>query len=218
MEIVWDSRAPIPQQQQHDEDSRPDHRRRLGKLSLENCDNTLCFLEDFRVLVYKQHCTAVVNLNTHLREQHATPAKLRERIIEHFSRYDMAEPKDVKLPEQPADPIEELGLPLHGLKCKTCDFITINIDVMRTHCKKNHEQAWIGNTSLLYDCVNVQTFFCTGGLQKYFVVDLGEVEDKENLGDKRRLERRLAEFRLIQESVKQDLQILKDAVKTDRTG
>jgi hypothetical protein len=64
----------------------------------------------------------------------------------------------------------------------------------------------------------VQTFFRTEGLQKYFVVDLGEVEDKENLGDERRLERRLAEFQLTQESVKQDLQILKDAAKTDRTG
>jgi truncated hemoglobin YjbI len=64
----------------------------------------------------------------------------------------------------------------------------------------------------------VQTFFRTEGLQKYFVVDLGEVEDKENLGDERRLERRLAKFQLTQESVKQDLQILKDAAKTNRTG
>jgi hypothetical protein len=63
----------------------------------------------------------------------------------------------------------------------------------------------------------VQTFFRTGGLQKYFVVNLGEVEDKENLGDKRRLERQLAEFQLTQESVEQDLQILEDAAKTDRT-
>jgi hypothetical protein len=47
---------------------------------------------------------------------------------------------------------------------------------------------------------------------------LGEVEDEENLGDERRLERRLAEFRLTQESVEQDLQILEDAAKTDRTG
>jgi hypothetical protein len=218
MEFVWDSRTPTPQQQQHDEDSRPDHRRRLEKLSLENCNNTLCFLEDFRVLVCKQHCTAVVNLNTHLREQQATPAKLRGRIIEHFSRYDVTELKDVKLLEQPADLIEELGLPLHGLKCKTCDFITVNINVMRTHCKRIHEQAWIGNTSLLYDCVKVQTFFRTGDLQKYFVVNLGEVEDEENLGDERRLERRLAEFRLTQELVKEDLQVLEDAAKTDRTG
>jgi truncated hemoglobin YjbI len=64
----------------------------------------------------------------------------------------------------------------------------------------------------------VQTFFRTGGLQKYFVVNLGEVEDKENLGNERRLKRRLAEFQLTQESVKQDLQILEDAAKTDRTG
>jgi truncated hemoglobin YjbI len=64
----------------------------------------------------------------------------------------------------------------------------------------------------------VQTFFRTGGLQKYFVVNLGKVEDKENLGDKRRLKRQLAKFQLTQESVKQDLQILEDAVKTNRTG
>jgi hypothetical protein len=141
MEFVWDSRAPTLQQQQHDEDIRPNYCRRLEKLSLENCDNTLCFLEDFGVLVCKQYCTAVVNLNTHLQEQHATPAKLRKRIIKHFSRHNMAKPKNVKLPEQPADLIKELGLLLHGLKCKTCDFITVNINVMRTHCKKNHEQA-----------------------------------------------------------------------------
>jgi truncated hemoglobin YjbI len=66
--------------------------------------------------------------------------------------------------------------------------------------------------------VKVQTFFRTGGLQKYFVVDLGKVEDEENLGDKRRLKRRLAKFQLTQESVKQDLQILEDAAKTNRTG
>jgi hypothetical protein len=64
----------------------------------------------------------------------------------------------------------------------------------------------------------VQTFFRTEGLQKYFVVNLGKVEDKENLGDKRRLERQLAKFQLTQESVEQDLQILEDAAKTDRTG
>jgi hypothetical protein len=161
---------------------------------LENCNNTLYFLEDFRVLVYKQHYTAVVNLNTHLQEQHATPVKLRKQIIEHFSRYNIAEPKDIKLLEQPANLIKELRLLLYRLKYKACNFITINIDVMQTHCKKNYKQAWIGNISLLYNYIKVQIFFYTGGLQKYFVVNLGKVEDKENLGNKRRLKRQLTEF------------------------
>jgi ribosome-associated protein YbcJ (S4-like RNA binding protein) len=45
---------------------------------------------------------------------------------------------------------------------------------MRVHCKtKNHEQPWTGNKSALHEFVKVQTFFSSGGLQKYFIVDLG---------------------------------------------
>jgi hypothetical protein len=55
-------------------------------------------------------------------------------------------------------------------------------------------------------------------LQKYFVVDLGGIEDSENVDDERRLEGRLAEFQLTQELIREDLQVLEDAAKTDRTG
>jgi hypothetical protein len=216
MEFVWDSRAGTPQQ--HDNGSRPDQRRRREKLSLESCDNVLRFLEEFGVLVCIQHRTAVVNLNTHLREQHAAKPQLRKQIIERFSSCHVLNPKEVKLPEQPAEPIEELGSPLDGLKCKTCDFITVNKNVMRMHCKEKHTQAWIGNTSLLFDFVKVQTFFCTGGLQNYFMVDWGNVENTEEVDDERRLEGRLAEFRRIQGIVEKELQVLEDAAKTDRTG
>ena len=66
--------------------------------------------------------------------------------------------------------------------------------------------------------MKVQSFFRTGGLQKYFVVELDEVQDAETTGDDRRLEGRLAEFKLTQELVNQELQVLEDAAKTDRTG
>jgi hypothetical protein len=55
-------------------------------------------------------------------------------------------------------------------------------------------------------------------LQKYFIVDLGGIEDSKNMDNERRLEGRLTKFQLTQELIREDLQVLKDAVKTDRTG
>jgi hypothetical protein len=62
------------------------------------------------------------------------------------------------------------------------------------HCKKKHEQSWTGDKSLLYDTVKVQSFFRTSRLQKYFVVNLGGIEDSKNVDDERRLKERLTEF------------------------
>jgi hypothetical protein len=64
----------------------------------------------------------------------------------------------------------------------------------------------------------VQTIFRTRGLQKYFAVNLSSIEDAEIVEDERRLKRRLVEFKLTQELVEKDLQVLKDAAKTNRTG
>lgn len=61
-----------------------------------------------------------------------------------------------------------------------CSWITINKDKMRRHCKKNHQQAWIGEKSLLYKSVKVQSFFRTRGLQKYFIVNLVDNGNAEN--------------------------------------
>jgi hypothetical protein len=54
---------------------------------------------------------------------------------------------------------------------------------MRMHCKGKHQQSWTGDTSVLYQSVKVQTFFSSGGLQKYFLVDLG-VEDYAENGER----------------------------------
>jgi hypothetical protein len=52
---------------------------------------------------------------------------------------------------------------------------------MRMHLKRDHEQAWEGEKSNLFTSVNVQTFFRNGGLQRYFIVELGEGENGEKL-------------------------------------
>ena len=90
------------------------------------------------MLVCKQHCSGVVNLDKHLLERHATPANVRKEILQRFARCERLDPKDVELPEQPAQPIKELGAPLDRLCCKTCSFLTVDKSVLRKHLKKNH--------------------------------------------------------------------------------
>jgi hypothetical protein len=130
----------------------------------------LYFLEDHRVLICKQHQTAVVNLDTHLLHHHHVPAPPRRQVVDCFSRLKLLDPAEVRLPDEPAKAIAELGKPLTGLQCKACGYITINTNALRKHCKKDHHQAWTGDKSLLYNTISVQTFFRSGGLQKYFRV------------------------------------------------
>jgi hypothetical protein len=86
------------------------------------------------------------------------------------------------------------------------------------HCKKEHQQAWKGNTSLLYNTVKVQSLFRTGGLQRYFVVKQAKAEDAENLSIECYVEGQLDEYKLTQQAVEKELQVLEDAAKTDKTG
>jgi hypothetical protein len=101
------------QQQQHDNSSSPAESRSLQRLSLENCDDTFRFLEDFGVLVYKQHHTGVVNLNKHLLEHHATPAALRREIVGRFIHFSRTEPK---APRARSSPIKVIVQSCDALK------------------------------------------------------------------------------------------------------
>lgn len=135
---VWDSRAPIAQDEQQDSRSahRADSQQWPKKLSIDNCNTVFCFLAEYSVLVCKQHCTGVVDLDRHLREQHGTPITQRQQIVNYFLQCCTVAPSAIELPEQPAAVIQELGAPLDGLKCRVCSFITVNPGNMKKHCKK----------------------------------------------------------------------------------
>jgi hypothetical protein len=105
---------------------------------LLNCDIIHCFLEDYSVLVCKEHCTAVVNLNTHLLQHHNVPTATRKQIVERFSHFATVSSAEIELLDEPAQPIDELGEPLDALQCKICCFVTVNKDTMRIHCNKNY--------------------------------------------------------------------------------
>jgi superfamily II DNA helicase RecQ len=214
--LIWDSRVPASQNTENSSSSPP--ARSTTLVSVDNCNDVFCFLEDFGVLVCKEHCSGVVNLNRHLLEQHKTPVNVREEIVQRFAHYKRKDPKDIQLPEQPADPIEELGAPLDGFCCKMCLFLTVNINAMRMHLKKNHEQAWKGEKSTLFDSVKVQTFFRSGGLQKYFLVDLGVGENGEKLDQNEIVRQQLSKWHEVRQELEKEMQVMAEATKTDKTG
>jgi hypothetical protein len=150
-----------------DPDTTFQYRKRGSQAPLSNCADIFCFLEDFGVVVCRQHHTAVINLDRYMLQYHKVPASTRREVVDCSSRLKPVDPGKIKLPEQPVQAIEQLGKPLAGLQCRTCRFITINKDEMRRHCKKHHQLAWVGDESQLYSMVKVQSFFRTGGWQRY---------------------------------------------------
>ena len=159
---IQNSRAPALQEV--DSSSSLPQRRTLQLMSLKNCDNIFYFLEDFSVLVYRQYYTRVINLNKHLREQYAILAKLRKEIIERFRHLSQTDPHIVKLPEQLARLIQELGLLLNRFKYIIYSFLTLYTNSIRKYQKKSHQLSWIGKKSELFQSIKVQTFFRIEGL------------------------------------------------------
>jgi hypothetical protein len=159
-----------------------------------------------------------VNLDRHLREHHATPIAQRRQVIERFLCFATVEPSAIELPEQPAQIIEELGTPLDGLLCRACSFITINRSNMKTHCREIHELSWAGDKDVLFRNVKVQAFFNSGGLQKYFIVNLsvGEIEEKSRLDNV--ATQQLNAWKSTRILLEEDLQVIEEAAKTDKTG
>jgi hypothetical protein len=64
----------------------------------------------------------------------------------------------------------------------------------------------------------VQSFFRTGGLQKYFIVDSAVIVNTEHSDVEQTVQAQLAKYKLTQQEVEKELQVLEDAPKTDRTG
>lgn len=139
------------------------------KLTVDNCNEVFCFLADFGVIVCSQHGTAVVSLDEHLSKHHAVPARDRREILERFKDFDTVAPSAVQLLEGPARQIAELGVPLNGLRCKTCSEITVSKDIMHKHCKKEHQQAWRGDTKAFYEDVKARSFFRSGEVAEIFL-------------------------------------------------
>ncbi|PVH90514.1 hypothetical protein DM02DRAFT_734545 [Periconia macrospinosa] len=182
-----------------------------------------CNVLKYKVLVCLEHTTGIQNLNSHLRDYHAVPAKERKAIVEKYSWAAIETADQVRLPAPMGRPIQELGEPIRGLQCAEgdCDYISINQGVFRKHCKKEHGLQWVGDTGDLYTNVNVQTFFRTGGLQRYFVVRAPDNDGNHSTPAEVRdeVDRLLVSWRETKRVEEEKAQIMDaEAAKQDKTG
>lgn len=198
-------------------------RNNKSTLNASNADKCFRYLHTYKVLVCLEHATGIQNLDSHLRDYHAVPAKERMTIVKKYSWVVIERADQVCLPASMGQPIQELGHPVNGLQCTEadCDYISVNKGVFRKHCKKEHGLRWIGDTSELYMNVKVQTFFRTGGLQRYFVVHAPDGNDEPSApaGVQGEVDRLLTNWKETKKSQEEKAQTMDvEAAKTDKTG
>ena len=184
----------------------------------------IVYLLAYHVLVCKEHATAVQNIDTHLRVQHAVPPKRRAQIVTVFRQHGWAQqPEDVTLPAPLGPPIPELGPPLDGLHCAEddCDFLTIHQDALRKHRKREHNASWNSKDRVGYTAVKVQTFFQKHALRRYFVVHVSNENSqpsstREEAGV---VEAQLANWKETRKKEEERAYVMEEeAAKTDKTG
>ena len=201
-------------------------RQHASKITVNNVQERFCYLQQYQVLVCREHATGIQNVDAHLRDQHGVARKERKAIVDHCRRWRIAAPHDVELPPPLGPPIEELGEPLDVLQCRIsseCGFCTANQSRMQKHCNNVHQASWSSKDATLCERVKAQTFFRAGGLQRYFVVKAAAAaaaaaadDDDEGANVVRA---RLADWELAKRAQEEKAQVMDAHVaKTDKTG
>jgi hypothetical protein len=126
-------------------------------LTVGNSDDCFCYLQRFRVLVCREHVTAVQNLESHLRDHHVVSASERRDIVAKYSGLRRKKPADVELPQAFGPPIKVLGDPLDGYRCEQfdSDYLIVSEKKLKVHCLRIHSLPWKGDTSALLEKVKV---------------------------------------------------------------
>ena len=157
------------------------------KLTVDNVARFLKYEREFRVLICKVHGYAVRNLENHLRTHHVGSQKEKKAVVDAYKDYQLSNVASVPLPEPLKKPFASLGKPRKAYICEEpeCGYISINRDVVRIHCNKEHNWKSTEAERKHWHQVWVQTFFSAAGLQRYFTVDYNESEDEDG-GDEDR--------------------------------
>ncbi len=121
--------------------------------------------------------------------------------MEHFSRLYIADASTVQHLEEPVQPIKELGALLNSIQYKMCNQITVSRKRLRKYYKKEHQQAQKGDTRALYKDIKVQSFFRTRGLQKYFIINLDVVENREKLDPNYIIQQQLDHYKKVRQQL-----------------
>jgi superfamily II DNA/RNA helicase len=135
-------------------------------------DRLLHYDDEYQVLICTAHGYAIRNLDLHLRDEHAVPSAVRRIIAEKHASQPLAEPKRVRQPP-PGPPFDVLRPPVDALLCAEpgCGFASIQLTSVRSHCNKIHNWRSTRQSKTYWTSIKAQTFFTSGGLQRYFAVE-----------------------------------------------
>lgn len=145
-------------------------------ITLENAEDILHYIPQYKVIICSQHCSAVRNVARHLQEYHFGDPKDKSAISRQFRQYEVLSPALIQLPPPLELPFDLLGKPKNAFICdeEECGFISINRSEIAKHCNKTHLWRSSKADREHWHHVFVQTFFSSGGFQKYFTVDYNE--------------------------------------------
>lgn len=114
----------------------------------------------------------------HLRVQHKTPLRDRERVQEYINEfgwdYDFS---TIQLPEDGSRPQPIIPV-IDGLQCQTCPFKSSNRKGMKVHGNEEHKKQRVSDDEL-FRKVRLQSWF-QDHRQRYWVVDQSERGDGRN--------------------------------------
>ena len=142
-------------------------------LEIQPLGDYLCYLPAYSLIVCKDH-SAVRNWRTHLSRSHKVSKESQRQLNTQYQiqSLPLSTPENHPLPPPNQPPISVLGLPIPGFACsyQTCTFLTANRQSIKKHYNKEHN--WISSQQdrQPWACIQVQTFFRSSGLQRYFQV------------------------------------------------
>jgi hypothetical protein len=122
MELRWEPQSPaasiITTTPTLDATQRRARQLGLTAVTLENVQEQLLYLDRYRVLVCKEHCTGVQNVDVHLRSQHAAVSSAeRKAVVNYYRRLPVTAPQDIQLPPPLSAPIKQLGELQDAFQC-----------------------------------------------------------------------------------------------------
>lgn len=133
------------------------------------------YLEEYKLIICKEHGYAVQNLKSHLQQYHVFHRDIRKTILQKFNALPLAQPHEATLPHAYGPPMDCLASPQRGFQCeeKDCRWISSSRAKIAEHAnghgwrsKPDEREHWTE--------VWVQSFFLAPGKQRWFIVKVEE--------------------------------------------
>ena len=142
-------------------------------LEIQLLGDYLRYLPAYSLIICKDH-GAVRNWRTHLSDSHKISKRSQRQLNNQYriQSLPLSTPNNHPLPPPNQPPISVLGLPIPGFACsyQTCTFLTASRNAMQKHYNKEHNWNSSQQDRQPWACIQVQTFFRSSGLQRYFQV------------------------------------------------